>query len=81
MNIQDKLLNQIRKDGTSVTIFFINGYPLKGRITGFDKFSIRLKNNEKEQMLLKGAVSTIQLEEPIQLFEKESNDTNTGNVM
>lgn len=81
MNIQDKLLNQIRKDGTPVTIFFINGYPLKGRITGFDKFSIRLKNNEKEQMLLKGAVSTIQLEEPIQLFEKESNDTNIGNVM
>jgi len=59
LNLQDKFLNQIRKENTPVTIFLVNGYQIKGSIRSFDNFTILLDVDGKQQMVYKHAVSTI----------------------
>lgn len=59
INLQDGFLNQIRKDGTQVTIFLINGFQLRGLVRGFDNFTIMLDNEGRQEMVYKHAISTI----------------------
>lgn len=59
INLQDVLLNQLRKEKVMVTIFLVNGFQLKGLIKGFDNFSIIVESEGKQQLLYKHAVSTI----------------------
>ena len=35
-NLQDSFLNQVRKDKLMVTMFLMNGFQLRGIITGYD---------------------------------------------
>jgi host factor-I protein len=58
INIQDQFLNQLRKDGTQVTVFLLNGYQLKGFIKGFDNFTVLLEVDGKQQLIYKHAIST-----------------------
>jgi host factor-I protein len=58
INIQDHFLNQLRKDGTQVTVFLLNGYQLKGFIKGFDNFTVLLEVDGKQQLIYKHAIST-----------------------
>ncbi len=37
-NYQDVFLNQARKDRTMLTVFLMNGFQMRGIITGFDQF-------------------------------------------
>jgi len=59
INLQDAILNEVRKKKIPVTIFLINGYQFTGQVIGFDNFTIVLKIEGKEQMVYKHAVSTI----------------------
>lgn len=59
INLQDVLLNQLRKEKMMVTVFLTNGFQLKGIIKGFDNFSIIVESEGKQQLLYKHAVSTI----------------------
>lgn len=59
INLQDVLLNQLRKEKMMVTVFLTNGFQLKGIIKGFDNFSIIIESEGKQQLLYKHAVSTI----------------------
>jgi host factor-I protein len=57
-NLQDNVLNQLRKEKITVTLYIINGVRLKGVIKGFDNFVILLK--EPTLLLIyKHSVSTI----------------------
>ena len=58
-NLQDLFLNQTRKDRQSVTLFLMNGFQMRGVITGFDSFVVILESDGKQQMLYKHAISTI----------------------
>lgn len=58
-NYQDNILNQARKERAMVTVFLVNGFQLRGVITGFDQFVIVLHSDGKQQMIYKHAVSTI----------------------
>lgn len=58
INIQDQFLNQLRKDGTSVTVFLLNGYQLRGQIKGFDNFTVLFESEGKQQLVYKHAIST-----------------------
>ncbi|MES9739600.1 RNA chaperone Hfq, partial [Peribacillus frigoritolerans] len=40
VNIQDQFLNQLRKDGTYVTVFLLNGFQIRGQVKGFDNFTV-----------------------------------------
>ncbi len=70
INIQDQFLNQLRKDGTQVTVFLLNGYQLKGYIKGFDNFTVLLEVQGKQQLIIKHAISTFAPEKNVQ-FETE----------
>lgn len=59
INLQDVLLNQLRKDKISVTVFLTNGFQLKGLIKGFDNFVVIIDSEGKQQMIYKHAISTL----------------------
>jgi host factor-I protein len=50
-NIQDTLLNAVRKEKQEVTLFLVNGFQIKGVITGFDNFVITMSSGNKQQMV------------------------------
>ena len=68
-NLQDIFLTKVRKQAVSVTVFLMNGFQLRGTITGFDSFS--LDSDGRQQFIYKHAVSTIVPLRPISLREED----------
>lgn len=67
INIQDQFLNQLRKDGTSVTVFLLNGFQLRGLIKGFDNFTVLFESEGKQQLVYKHAISTFSPQRNVQI--------------
>ena len=42
MNLQEAILKEVRRDKVPVTLFLMNGFQLRGVITGFDSFVVVL---------------------------------------
>ena len=42
INLQDTFLTRIRRNKTNVTLFLMNGYQIRGVVTGFDAFVVVL---------------------------------------
>ena len=68
-NLQDLILNEVRREHTAVTMFLMNGFQLKGIVTGFDNFVVVLSSDGKQQMIYKHAISTIVPERPVPLCQ------------
>jgi len=68
-HIQDLFLSRLRRSKTAVTMFLMNGYQLRGFITGFDQFVVVLVSENKQQVIYKHAISTITPERPVSLEE------------
>ena len=68
-NLQDLFLNQTRKDRQSVTLFLMNGFQMRGIITGFDQFVIMLQSDGRQQMIYKHAGSTMTPAMPVHLTQ------------
>jgi len=58
-NLQDAILSEIRRDKIPVTMFLMNGFQLRGTITGYDSFVVVLVTDGKQQMIYKHAISTL----------------------
>ena len=58
-NLQDIFLTKARKENVPVTLFLVNGFPLRGIITGFDCFVVVLDSEGRQQVIYKHAISTI----------------------
>lgn len=71
-NVQDVLLNALRKNKTPVTIYLANGVKLQGSITGFDNFSVVLRRGPQMQLIYKHAMATVVPSEPVRLFEPDA---------
>ncbi|GIN37425.1 MULTISPECIES: RNA chaperone Hfq [Heyndrickxia] len=71
VNIQDQFLNQLRKDGTSVTVFLLNGFQLRGQIKGFDNFTVLFESEGKQQLVFKHAISTFSPQKNVQINFEE----------
>jgi len=67
-NLQDFFLNQIRKENTTVTIYLINGFQIKGLVKGFDSFTVVIDVEGKQQMVYKHAISTIMPNKPVNIM-------------
>ena len=65
MNLQDALLRQVLKERIPVTLFLMNGFQLRGVITGFDNFVVILVTDNKQQMIYKHAISTLVPAQPV----------------
>ena len=59
VNLQDAILNEVRRDRVPVTLFLMNGFQLRGIVTGFDSFVVVLVTDGKQQMMYKHAISTL----------------------
>ena len=59
INLQDAVLNEVRKERVPVTLFLMNGFQLRGTITGYDNFVVVLVSEGKQQMIYKHAISTL----------------------
>ena len=59
INLQDAILSEIRREKIPVTMFLMNGFQLRGTITGYDSFVVVLVTDGKQQMIYKHAISTL----------------------
>ena len=59
MNLQDAILKECRRDKVPVTLFLMNGFQLRGVVTGHDSFVVILVSAGKQQMINKHAISTL----------------------
>ena len=66
-NLQDRFLNQARKDRTMVTLFLMNGFQLRGTILSFDQFAVLVQSDGRQNLIYKHAISTVQPAEPVKL--------------
>ena len=64
--LQDVILNSVRKNRIPVTMHLTNGVPLKGIIRGFDSFVVLLESDGKQQKIYKHAISTVTPSRPVQ---------------
>lgn len=69
-NLQEIFLTQARRERRPVTMFLMNGFQMRGYITGFDAFTVILTSDGKQQVIYKHAISTIVPERPILLTEE-----------
>ncbi|KMY44778.1 RNA chaperone Hfq [Pradoshia eiseniae] len=67
INIQDQILNQLRKENIFVTIFLLNGFQLRGLIKGFDNFTVLIETEGKQQLVYKHAISTFAPQKNVQI--------------
>ena len=59
VNLQEAILNEVRRDKVPVTLFLMNGFQLRGVITGYDSFVVVLVSEGKQLMIYKHAISTL----------------------
>ena len=71
-NLQEIFLTRIRKQSVPVTVFLVNGFQLRGTVTGFDAFIVVLDTDGRQQVIYKHAISTIAPLYPVSLAEGES---------
>ncbi|HID08026.1 MAG TPA: RNA chaperone Hfq [Armatimonadetes bacterium] len=59
-NLQDAVLNCLRREKVSVIVHLLNGGQVHGTIRGFDRYVILVESGERLQMVYKHAVSYIE---------------------
>ena len=57
-NIQDQALENFKSEKTEVTIFFLNGFQMKGVVENYDKYVVSLSSQGKQHLIYKHAIST-----------------------
>lgn len=58
-DLQDLFLSRARRAQEPVTMFLMNGFQMRGKITGFDSFVVILDTDGKQQIIYKHAISTV----------------------
>ena len=59
ITLQEAILKECRRDKVPVTLFLMNGFQLRGIVTGYDSFVVVLVSDGKQQMIYKHAISTL----------------------
>ena len=68
-NLQEIFLTQLRRERRPVTMFLMNGFQMRGIITGFDAFVVVLDSEGRQQIIYKHAISTIAPARNVTLWE------------
>ena len=75
INLQDLFLLRIRQDRLPVTVFLMNGFQMRGVITGYDPVVVVLDSDGRQQVIYKHAISTITPVRPADLRDAEEEST------
>ena len=70
-NLQDVFLASARRNETPVTVFLMNGFQMRGVITGFDAFTVVLTADGKQNLIYKHAISTVSPSRTVDLSDWE----------
>ncbi len=70
-SLQDHFLNTARKEKIEISIYLVNGVPIKGKVLSFDNFTILLEVDKKQNLIYKHAISTMSPMKPIQYRDDE----------
>ncbi len=73
-NLQDAFLNEVRREGTPLTVFFVNGFQMRGCIHSFDDFTVLMESDGRQQLLYKHAISTIAPARPLKVLQTVSGE-------
>ena len=65
MNLQEAILKECIREKVPLTLFLMNGFQLRGIVTGFDSFVVVLVSDGKQQMIYKHAISTLAPMKPL----------------
>ena len=63
--LQDAILSEVKRERIPLTLFLMNGFQLRGVITGFDSFVVVLVTDGRQQMIYKHAISTLAPMKPL----------------
>ena len=74
-NLQEVFLLKARRDRVPVTMFLMNGFQLRGTITGYDAFVVVLETEGKQQVIYKHAISTVVPMRPVELTDDRGGGT------
>lgn len=72
-NLQDVFLSAARRGEIPVTVFLVNGFQMRGVISGFDAFTVALTAEGKQNLIYKHAISTISPVRSVDLTEWENS--------
>ena len=59
MDLQKQFLDQARRERTGLTVFLMNGFQMRGVVTGYDDFTVVLDCEGKQELVYKHAISTM----------------------
>lgn len=57
--VQNEFFNRLRKNRTTVKIYFVTGDSVIGHIITFDKYSILLRSKQSEELIFKHGIATV----------------------
>ncbi|ARJ25682.1 RNA chaperone Hfq [Bacillus sp. 17RED48] len=59
LSLQEQLLQEAFQKRQNITLILLKGLHVKGRIRGFDTYSVLIEFEGKQQLVYKHAISTI----------------------
>ena len=59
MDLQEQFLDRVRRERTGMTVFLMNGFQMRGVVTGYDDFTVVLDCEGKQELVYKHAISTM----------------------
>ena len=66
-SLQTEFLRAVRQERTTVTVFLMNGFQLRGIVTGYDNYAVVVQSDGRQNMIYKHAISTISPAVPVRL--------------
>ncbi len=78
MSIQDRFLNQVRKEGIFVTVHLVNGFQIRGTVKSFDNFTVLMDSDGKQMLIYKNAISTITPQRAVTINQAAQSDEVQG---
>ena len=79
MNLQDSFLNAARRQNALVTIILTDGTQLKGKVNGFDNFTVILDIGKVQHLVYKHAIATVFPDKPLERKPLNPNPTPSSN--
>ena len=73
-SLQDTFLAQFKGSKQQITIFLMNGFQLRGIVTGYDNFTVVLEFDGKQQLIYKHAISTMIPAKNVNFGDSNFND-------
>lgn len=73
-NLQEIFLTKLCRNRLKATVFLVNGFQLRGIVSGFDAFTVVVISEGRQQVIYKHAISTIVPERPVDLRECSASE-------